>query len=203
MSVMPHRDPEQYRAYQRAYRENNKERLAAQKSEWQKKNRVRVRKNVNAWRKENPERRRAERQVYYEKHREQILARNRQKWAALSSAEREAIGRRKYWKHRERRLAASKRDYEANRHLYRDRYQAYRARLAGAQVEVVKRLTVFERDSYVCQICGKPTEGQHPELLSPALDHIIPISKGGEHSYANVQTAHFSCNSKKSNKLAA
>lgn len=33
---------------------------------------------------------------------------------------------------------------------------------------------------------------------SYTLDHIIPLAAGGAHTYANVQLAHFLCNSRKS-----
>jgi 5-methylcytosine-specific restriction endonuclease McrA len=39
----------------------------------------------------------------------------------------------------------------------------------------------------------------HPKAAS--LDHIVPVSLGGDHSEANLQLAHFSCNSKKRNKV--
>lgn len=35
------------------------------------------------------------------------------------------------------------------------------------------------------------------------IDHIIPLSKGGTHTYNNVQLAHYICNSKKSDKILA
>ena len=35
----------------------------------------------------------------------------------------------------------------------------------------------------------------------PSIDHIIPVSRGGTHTWDNVQLAHRYCNSIKSNKL--
>jgi 5-methylcytosine-specific restriction endonuclease McrA len=34
-----------------------------------------------------------------------------------------------------------------------------------------------------------------------SLDHVIPISAGGEHSKANTQLAHLGCNAKKQAKI--
>ena len=77
---------------------------------------------------------------------------------------------------------------------------ARRARERGAFVEAVWRSKVYERDGYVCQICHKPCKmtalAPHPK--APTLDHIIPLAHGGTHEYANVQLAHFLCNSRKS-----
>lgn len=56
----------------------------------------------------------------------------------------------------------------------------------------------------VCGICGKPVDFtyKYPHPLSPCIDHIIPIAKGGHPSdLDNLQLAHWTCNRKKSDKL--
>ena len=56
----------------------------------------------------------------------------------------------------------------------------------------------------VCGICGKPVDFsvKYPHPLSPCIDHIIPISKGGHPSdLDNMQLAHWTCNRQKSDKL--
>jgi 5-methylcytosine-specific restriction endonuclease McrA len=62
---------------------------------------------------------------------------------------------------------------------------------------------VFERDGWRCHICGKLTKrslrGQKVPL-APELDHIMPLSKGGEHSLSNTACACFSCNARKGAK---
>jgi 5-methylcytosine-specific restriction endonuclease McrA len=69
-------------------------------------------------------------------------------------------------------------------------------------VETVVPQEIFERDGYRCQLCRKKTRGKHPTPTSPTLDHIIPVSLGGEHSYRNVQTACLLCNTRKGNRAA-
>ena len=60
----------------------------------------------------------------------------------------------------------------------------------------VDRFVVFERDGYTCQLCATPLDmGAPPRSpLSPSVDHIVPVSRGGVHSYENVQAAHLTCN---------
>lgn len=56
----------------------------------------------------------------------------------------------------------------------------------------------------VCGICGKPVDFsiKYPHPLSPCIDHIIPIAKGGHPSNLdNLQLAHWTCNRQKSDKL--
>lgn len=36
----------------------------------------------------------------------------------------------------------------------------------------------------------------------PSIDHIYPLSKGGTHTWDNIQLAHRSCNSRKGNAIA-
>ena len=56
----------------------------------------------------------------------------------------------------------------------------------------------------VCGICGRPVDFslKYPHPLSPTVDHIIPLAKGGHPSdIDNLQLAHRCCNRQKSDKL--
>lgn len=56
----------------------------------------------------------------------------------------------------------------------------------------------------ICGICGNPVDftKKYPHPLSPCIDHIIPIAKGGHPSdFDNLQLAHWTCNRQKSDKL--
>lgn len=74
-----------------------------------------------------------------------------------------------------------------------------------AFVEIVEIDVVFARDKGICWLCGKDV---NPLLKWPnhgyaTLDHVMPLSKGGRHSYDNIRLAHMSCNCKKGAKLVA
>lgn len=61
-----------------------------------------------------------------------------------------------------------------------------------------QRRFVYERDEGRCKLCGQPVA-----LEECAIDHIIPISKGGPHQLDNWQLSHPACNSSKHDKLPA
>ncbi|MEM6279823.1 MAG: HNH endonuclease [Verrucomicrobiota bacterium] len=60
------------------------------------------------------------------------------------------------------------------------------------------RQTVFERDKFTCQYCGKQFENHELNL-----DHVIPREKGGETTWENVVCSCIRCNTRKANKLPA
>lgn len=78
-----------------------------------------------------------------------------------------------------------------------------RARKRAQDCEVFWRKEIFDRDFYFCMICGGKTDAlaKVPHPLAPTVDHILPIAKGGGHTRANTQTAHFICNSLKSDRM--
>lgn len=61
---------------------------------------------------------------------------------------------------------------------------------------------LFARDHYTCQYCGRH-ERQLREREFLNRDHILPVSRGGENSWANCVTACSSCNAKKDDKTPA
>jgi 5-methylcytosine-specific restriction endonuclease McrA len=65
-------------------------------------------------------------------------------------------------------------------------------------------VAIFERDGWKCGLCGDPVDSDlsYPHPQSASLDHIVPISRGGPHTYDNVQCAHLSCNRDKSDSVA-
>jgi 5-methylcytosine-specific restriction endonuclease McrA len=65
-------------------------------------------------------------------------------------------------------------------------------RLRAAPRERIDREMIFERDEWVCGICG---ERVAPE--DATLDHIVPVALGGAHTAANLRLAHAICNSRR------
>jgi hypothetical protein len=89
----------------------------------------------------------------------------------------------------------------AYRESRREAHRRRRAREVNAPGDHnVDGRAVHARDGWVCQLCGEEIdrEAVAPAPWSPSIDHVMPLSRGGEHSMANVQSAHYWCNSVKS-----
>ncbi|MGW6946179.1 HNH endonuclease [Streptomyces xanthophaeus] len=69
--------------------------------------------------------------------------------------------------------------------------------------EVFAPLDVHTRDEWTCQLCRLPIDPEvaWPDPMSASVDHIVPLSRGGQHSMINVQSAHLGCNSSKGDRL--
>lgn len=103
-----------------------------------------------------------------------------------------------YQKHKEEIVAY----YQANSDNFKLRNKKRRALKLGVNHEPYSNNYVFERDNWICGICGRKINKRlkHPNPLSPSVDHIIPLTKGGNDSLINVQAAHLRCNLGKHNK---
>ena len=84
-----------------------------------------------------------------------------------------------------------------------DYHMRKRAKRFNVKVEEITPIEIFKRDNWACQICGKKVKKDkyYPDPMSPSIDHIIPLSKGGDHIKKNVQLTHLRCNIKKQDKV--
>lgn len=87
-----------------------------------------------------------------------------------------------------------------------------RHKIADARVDsdiTIQKL--FRRDQGICYLCGELCDWNDKEVREnvivcgnqyPSIDHVIPLAKGGLHSWNNVRLAHRICNSLKADKTA-
>ena len=111
-----------------------------------------------------------------------------------SRSEQKKIGRKRY------RISPAGKEYRRSAGNNRKRARKY----CCSYDSKVRRLIVFGRDGWRCRICGRKT----PKSLlgknkpnAPTLDHIVPLSKGGGHTWGNVQCACRQCNSEKGDRF--
>lgn len=205
---MPYADKEHERAYQKAYRERNKERLAVYDKERHDTDEVRARKRAYYVRTKPAHR--ATMRAWYEKNKEQALAK-RQAWR---ETHKELIAEQgKAWreKNQESYLEKSKRYREEHRESLRAMYRAWKkahpkeviaqnqARRAMKHHAPINDFTLAQWEEikracgHRCVYCGRVSQRL-------TQDHVRPLISGGSHTADNIVPACRSCNAKKGNK---
>lgn len=80
---------------------------------------------------------------------------------------------------------------------------------ASAIDKDITLIKVMSNDSNICWLCGKKVDPHDYQIrggrficgkLYPTVDHVIPLSKGGLHTWDNVRLAHQRCNSIKGDR---
>lgn len=164
-------------AYMAVYRAAHRDEIAAQRA---------------AWSTANKERIAAQHAAYHAAHHGEITARH----AAYQVANKERIADRRavhYAANRARMIASVSAWSQANPELVRARNSRRRARELGAEVNDLTRQqwdAIKAAFGQKCAYCGLKTRGL-------TQDHVIPLSKGGNHTASNVVPACKSCNCKK------
>jgi len=152
-----------------------------------------------AHRKANIDKIKARNNDYYKANKEKCLARNKV-YREQNKEKKKAMDRAYHAKNREKHLLRNKAYQKAYRLAYpekaRVRCRKRRALKRGNAHEPYTEAYIFERDNWICGICGRKINRRlkRRNPLSKSIDHIIPLSKGGSDSPINVQAAHLRCN---------
>jgi hypothetical protein len=88
---------------------------------------------------------------------------------------------------------------------HKDRLNSERrdaAKRGATEAERIDRAVVGARDRWRCGICHHDVDQsvRYPDPMSPSLDHVVPLSVGGSHTYMNVRISHLSCNVGRGNR---
>lgn len=80
-------------------------------------------------------------------------------------------------------------------------------RIKAGEMQDIDLGELIERDRGICHICGGKVDkrgkfgkrgAKRGDMTNyPTVDHVVPISRGGSHTWNNVKLAHLSCNAKK------
>jgi len=175
---------------QKVYAKTHKEAANARAIKYRQAHPDRVREGNRAWSQANRERRQEynhkynlEHQDDLKKYKREYHQANKHVHKAYYQANKEMYSARtKRWRHE---------NPERNRELANMRF--HRQRTNGPIDKDISLSRIRERCFDVCGICGIG------EMLGDkwSIDHIIPVSKGGPHTWNNVQLAHLSCNVRK------
>ena len=105
--------------------------------------------------------------------------------------------------HKEQIIKKNKRLYYADPNHFRAKNRRVRAINFGVKIEFYTEVQVIEIHGYICYLCGEgidPSAGRHKLENGLHIDHVIPLSRGGDDVLANVRPAHRICNQKKGNR---
>lgn len=147
--------------------------------------------------------RRIKEQAYYAANKEKIAARAKarrlENYEEKRKKENEASRR---WREnnperaREISLSSYKKNYHKRKPAIKAHRNKRRAWAKGAQqTEVIHLSVLADRDQWICHLCGNIVLKE-----TWSMDHLIPLSKGGDHTYENVKLAHRLCNIRRGNK---
>jgi len=83
----------------------------------------------------------------------------------------------------------------------RKNFYSKKRRAIYAQGDEIDHLVLFEKFNWTCGICDGNINRRYrfPHLWAATVDHIVPISKGGTHTWDNVRPAHAKCNFERGN----
>lgn len=223
--AVPHKDPDARRAYAKAWREANREKLREQGKAYYEANRERHLEQGRAWHHANRDQALASSRAWHAANREQANA-NVKAWAAANAEKVRADGqayrlanpgkirtyRKAYYEqHRDKAIAYTKAWVAANPEKVRAYSRASEKNHPEASAERYRRrrtrklaggvFAITERDwRRLCARWGNTCAycGADGNL---DRDHVIPLSRGGRHSIGNLLPACRRCNLSKSNKL--
>lgn len=170
------------------YRAENKEKIIRMHKKWRienedyikekgrkyyKENKEMIKKNVKSYYRRNIEKVMETKQLYLEKNKEQIA-------------------------YKKKIYAQENKDKIYEWSLKR------RSRKHFVKFEGAARNELLDRDDWTCKQCGikvhDRNKGMWNDEFKAHIDHIIPISKGGDSTYENLQVLCRSCNLRKSDK---
>lgn len=84
------------------------------------------------------------------------------------------------------------------------KYYSPKRRAVYAQGDQIDHLTLFELYAWTCYICREPINRhlRNPHRRAATVEHIIPLCKGGTHTWDNVAPSHAECNFRKGDSYA-
>jgi hypothetical protein len=162
----------------KVYRLNNKERVAEVNRQWQKNNRDKKRASQRAWEEKNVESEKLRKKLHYEQNKDLWRERNRI-WAKENRSKENA--KKRNWRSK-------------NPEKVQEEFTRYRTRKKQNGIfSIIKKDMRKLLATSNCFYC-------HTEMSKPTLDHVIPVSRGGQHSIGNLVASCGSCNSSKGGK---
>ena len=176
---------EQRRIYDKAYRKANATKKIEQRKAYNELNRDKLRAAGRAYHHANKYVRNLAAKLYYQNNIKRLKTK----------------AKKYYQANKEKKIIQRRLRYLANPTKAKEYKRKRQLLLLKSPYEPINEKVVFIRDRWKCQICHRRVLKtlKHPNPMCASLDHIIPLSQGGSHTYKNVQLVHLTCNLVKHN----
>lgn len=158
----------QCKSCRKKYREKNRDKEAERKKKYREKNRDKVLEIQKKYREKNRDKVAEHNKKYREKNRDKV-----------------AEIQKKY--------------REENPLKTRAHTHKRRALKLETTIEPIDLNLVWDDSFGICFLCETPMDQQYtyPDPRLPSLEHVIPLSRGGTHTYDNLTYTHLQCNNRK------
>ena len=207
---MPYKDKAARDAYDKSYREANRDKIAAQKKAYYLANKEKIISYGEAWREANPEKFAAYKKAYYGNNKEKLLAKSKA-WAK-ANPEKHAAQKKAYRKADPGKIAAYRKAYYENN---KEKAAVYGKAWAKANPEKVAAKSQNRRarkkdaggsfipeqidemliaQGHMCRVCGTPITKPGNDKGCFHVDHKIALVNGGSNCISNIQLLCPSCN---------
>lgn len=145
-------------------------------------------------------------------HCRECSADRQREWRVAHPDKARAVARQDYARHPER-FGAYAEKYNRNEKIARwkrahftlvqDYGHNRRAKQHAVGAERVDAIIVAERDDWQCWLCGDAIDKslRWPNRYYRSIDHVVPLSRGGTHTYDNIRITHWICNVRKNNQI--
>lgn len=83
------------------------------------------------------------------------------------------------------------------------KYYSAKRRAVYRRGDAIERLLLFELHNWKCWVCKEKIDRymRFPSYMAATVEHVVPISKGGTHTWDNTVPAHAKCNFLKGDSL--
>ncbi len=86
---------------------------------------------------------------------------------------------------------------------YKGKYYSPKRRAVYARGDAIDHLTLFNLHGWTCCVCKEQIDPKlrFPHPMAATVDHLVPLCRGGTHTWDNVAPAHAAHNFAKGDTL--